>query len=222
MQRLNRDRLFGSVTPAWQPDGCDRPAFYEQDGRLFDAHDREIIPGQRLPAEPEPEPAKSNGNGHAATHAETPPLSPTELIGRAGDMPWAAFHREAKRVLGADCPTSKKAIIEALGAAMDAYEARQAKRASLHKGMSWDGLTGGKQAAVEAEVEAPKAAPAPTKGTGPVDLPAWGRGQKEYLFGEVQKAIRVAYHRQITERRDAVEFLVDQGVLTAAQARQDV
>jgi len=46
--KLDRTRSFGKVTPYWQPPEFDRPAAFEQDGRFFDVHDREIVPGRPL------------------------------------------------------------------------------------------------------------------------------------------------------------------------------
>ena len=44
--KLDRTRFFGKVSPYWQPPEFDRPAAFEQDGRFFDVHDCEIVPGQ--------------------------------------------------------------------------------------------------------------------------------------------------------------------------------
>jgi hypothetical protein len=55
-----------------------------------------------------------------------------------------------------------------------------------------------------------------------VDLLAWARGQKEYLWGEVRKAIKAEFGRNVSERDDAVEFLIAQGKITANEARRDV
>lgn len=47
--RLDRTRSFGAIKgEAYTPAGCDRPAHFDQDGRYFDAQDREILPGQPL------------------------------------------------------------------------------------------------------------------------------------------------------------------------------
>ena len=213
MLKLDRSRDFGKITPAWQPDDCDRPAFYEQDNRLYDAHDRLIEPGKPLPVQVVPE-VTSEGD-----RAKGPAMSPAELIRQADTLPWPQFHKGAKAILGKLCPPGKPAIVLALQEALTAYEARVAKRSSgAAKGMTWDGMVGGPG-------EPPTAEPAPgpvAKANGGVDLAAWGRGQKDYLFGEVQKAIRTTLHRQVTERRDAVDFLIEAGVIQAAEARRDV
>lgn len=61
----------------------------------------------------------------------------------------------------------------------------------------------------------------PSKGK-TIDLAAWGRGQADYLWAEVAKEIRKQYHVQVTERHDAVNLLIDQKVIRAAEARKDV
>jgi hypothetical protein len=73
-------------------------------------------------------------------------------------------------------------------------------------------------------VDAPAAesAPAPAvAGTG-LDLAAWGRGQKDYLPPELFKAIRAKYNVQLSQRRDALDLLIKEKVITAAEARKDI
>lgn len=67
------------------------------------------------------------------------------------------------------------------------------------------------------------AAPPPANGVvNGIDLAAWGRGQQEYLFAEVRKAVKKGYGAALDERRAVVDFLIEQRVITAAQARKDV
>lgn len=212
MLKLDRSRDFGTITPAWQPDDCDRPAYYEQDGKLFDAHDRVIEAGKPIKDDPPvnagPEPAGT--------------MSPYELLRQVDVMPWAAFRKRAKEILGDTCPASKADITIALQGAVQHYEERQAKRRpgpreaepeQKSPGMTWSNLTG------QPETENLTAKPSKP---GEIDLAAWARGQKEYLFSEVRKAIRGKYAAVVTERDDAVNLLVDNGVLTQAEARKDV
>lgn len=199
MLKLDRDRPFGKFTPPWMGEAgaeFDRPAHYEQDGRNFDQHYREIVPGQPLASE-----VKAQDESVAAA-AEEEMLSPAALLAGANTIPWAKFNKEAKRILGATCPAGKAAIVGALQTAIAGYQARQEKRAP-----------------------AAAAAVAPSNGAavkGGVDLAAWGRGQKEYIVGDLIKAFRSQHHARLSERRDMVNFLVDQKVITGAEARQDV
>lgn len=82
------------------------------------------------------------------------------------------------------------------------------------------------RAAANAKAPSPEPIPAeppPSNGiVDGIDLAAWGRGQKEYLFAEVRKAVKKGYGAQIPERRDVVDFLIEQRVISAAQARKDV
>lgn len=198
--KLDRSKAFGKISPAYQEGDMDRPAYFEQDGKFYDAHDRLIEPGKPL-APPPPLSATPTG----ATEDDTA-MSATRLLAEADTMPWPKFRAAAKKVLGETCPSDKEGIKAALTAGIAAVQEREAKRAPAANGLTWDSLTGGKEAAA----------------AGGVDLGAWAAGQREYLFGEIQKTIRKTYNKQVTERRDAVSFLVEQGVLTAAQARTDV
>jgi hypothetical protein len=73
----------------------------------------------------------------------------------------------------------------------------------------------------------------PIKSKVAVDLAAWGRGERDYIFDEVRLAIDERIIREIERivdsrfvslqtRRDAVEWLIKEGVIEAAQARADV
>lgn len=82
------------------------------------------------------------------------------------------------------------------------------------------------RAAANAKAPAPESIPAPPPPAdgvvNGVDLGAWGRGQKEYLFAEVRKAVKKGYGAHLSERRDVVDFLIEQRIIPAAQARKDV
>jgi hypothetical protein len=65
-----------------------------------------------------------------------------------------------------------------------------------------------------------------------LDLAAWGRGEQNYAFDEVKKAIddwtfdkvRSLADRvvAIEDPRDALEYLIDEGVIDEDEARTDV
>jgi hypothetical protein len=66
-----------------------------------------------------------------------------------------------------------------------------------------------------------------------VDLAAWGRGEREYPFNEVRLAIDEYVLNEIYKivdtrfvslksRVDALQFLIDEGFITSADARGDV
>lgn len=205
--KMNRNSPFGKISPAMMEGEMDRPAHYEQDGKLFDAHDRWIEPGKPLVVAKTAAPRVD-----VAAAVEAIPAS--RLLEQADTMAWSKFRLQAKKILGETCPGDKEGIKAALAAGIAFVQAREEKRAppaqADQAGLSWDSITGGNEASA--------AAVAP----GGVDLKAWATGQREYLFGEVQKAIRKTYNKQITERVDAVTFLIEQGIVTADQARRDV
>lgn len=220
MLRLDRTQPFGKVCSTGELAeelGLDRTPFYEQNGHLFDQHDRVIIKGQPLEPDPPPPPPERTADGRIAPGDAEAIVSPTELLRRVNELPWPTFRKRAKAILGDTCPPSKDAIIEALKSALREVEQRLALRrsekpaATEFQGMAWDN-------------QKPEPLP-PTSGkpnAGEIDLAAYARGQKDYLFGDVMKAMRSKYHVVFTERRDVVNFLVDNSVIPAHQARKDV
>jgi pyruvate/2-oxoglutarate dehydrogenase complex dihydrolipoamide acyltransferase (E2) component len=74
----------------------------------------------------------------------------------------------------------------------------------------------GKKAAAAAPANQTAAA-----GTG-IDLAAWGRGQADFLSQEIFKAVRSKYNVVLSERRDVVDLLITEKVITAEEARKDV
>lgn len=197
LMKLDRSKPFGRVAPPMEVPGFDRPAYYEQDGTLFDAHDLALA--DEAPAVVE------KPKGEAA-----PALSVEDLINGADTLAYPVFHRGAKAILGDKCPSGKRAIVAALTDAKAVYDERKAKHAAPAPAV----------AAVTAPESPPRTTTAPSKAG--IDLAAWGRGQRDYIFTEVQKAVRTTYHAQLSERRAVVEFLIEQGVITAAEARRDV
>lgn len=197
-QQLDRSRSYGKISgETFIPDGCDRPAKYEQDGKLFDAHFRLIEPGVTVSIVP-----TEDDGGEQDVPAS---LTVADLLRQADSMHWRTFKKAAMAVLGPECPSAKAQVIEALQAAQQEFDARAGRRKTVQIG------------AAKVTTERPS-------GLSPsgIDLAAWGRGQQEYLWGDVRKAIKAEFGRNVTERDDAVEFLVEQGKITAAEARQDV
>lgn len=202
MLKLNKSRSFGKISgEIFIPDGCDRPAHYEQDGKFFDAHEREIVAGETI------KDYDADRDDGAAIPAD---LTVAGLLRESELLPWRKFQRYAQHVLGDECPATKMAIIEKLHEVQREFDARAVAR---------KGGRPRKNAAPQAPDDQGKKASAPSTG---VDLAAWGRGQREYLWGEVRKAIKTTYGRNTQERDDAVEFLVTEGIITAAEARKDV
>ena len=59
----------------------------------------------------------------------------------------------------------------------------------------------------------------PTGDDSGVDLTAWAEGREDHLFGDVSAAINKRFNRIVTNREDAVEFLIENGVVTADRAK---
>ncbi len=214
--RLNTSRPYGKITPPWDDHQFSSPAYYEQDGRYYDAHYQELIPGgnpKPAPSAPvraaPPAPVVERQPAGATSKPEPERIDVSLLVAQADTMPWAKFRSQARKVLGPTCPPDKEGMKAALQRALEAVHEREERR------------TPGK-AQVEAVVAEVANAPAAAPASVGVDLAAWGMGQKEYLFGEVQKAIRTQFAKQVTERRDAVDFLIEQRIIAAANARNDV
>jgi hypothetical protein len=221
MRTINERLPYGYITPPHQGAGFDRPAYYSQviDGRevFFDAHAREIIPGQSGTASvPTPAPAREVERQY----------SPAELIANVGQIPWSAWEKEAKRVLGPTAPAGRDALVSALQAAINAYAEKQQKRGG-RKPQAAAGPADPPEMAA-----APLSAPEPTVDAprppgGGVDLAAWARGDKghTYRMPEIRKAIRDKFSRQVSgpnERYDALLVCVDEKLITKAQMRKDI
>lgn len=277
MRKLDRSRDFGTFKgDPFIPPGCDRIALYTQDGRHFDAHDREIVAGESVddaratsteapkaalkraaapsPLVAPPASAPAQGSTKAEPSAEILDVA-QQLLASADKLPLALLKNIAGPILGAGCPAKKAEIVAALKARIAAIEdaidagakgeepepaleepagtepdetgPAPAQKPAEHKGVSFGSLE-----EAPPKVKPKKEPPAPAKaqppavpaknGSAGVDLAAWARGRKDYVFGEVRKAIDARYFRSLNERREAVEFLIDQGVITAAEARKDV
>ncbi len=199
--RLNRKRSFGQITPPWQPAGFDRPAYYQQDDHFFDAHDRQIVRGQTLGEKDEEhtpvEDIATPVDDPVVTPVDGPEMTASEVLASSDVMPIGKLRRLAKPFLTGKVPSNKAAILSALRNAV------KAEGEPKNAGMTWDQENGNDTNSV-------------------IDLAAWGRGQKDYLFGDVQTAIRARYSKQVSEKVDAVSFLVDEGVIRGNEVRKDV
>jgi hypothetical protein len=204
MQKLDRSRDFGVITPAYiDTDTMDRPAVTSQDGKLFDVYDNEIVSGVPGPAVVDPPTNKDNPSPRR--------LPVSELIANAHTMPWAEFKRQAKAILGNTCPASKEQIITTLSKAQAEYDERKSRRIGPPLGDLSNTLEAG---------EEQSSAPPPVQQIGTIDLSAWGRGQKQYLFADVRKAIRTRFSRSVTTVRDAIDALIDEEIVQANVARK--
>ncbi len=119
---LNRMKPFGKIAgDTFIPEGGDRPAHYEQDGKFFDAHGRLIEPGVSGAAPAVEEDDEPIG--------DLPNMTVAELIKQADHMPWRQFKAAAQGMLGEGAPGTKATLIEALQAVQKEFDARAAKKA---------------------------------------------------------------------------------------------
>lgn len=56
----------------------------------------------------------------------------------------------------------------------------------------------------------------------PVDIRAWVMGQRDYLWTEVSQAIALKYKVRVGGKKHAVEFLVNEGVVTPELVGKDL
>jgi hypothetical protein len=222
MRKLDRTREFGTFKgqPFVPPNG-DRVAVYEQDGRLFDVHDREIVPGVSLAA------ARARRQQADEATAE----AAAELLAHADKMQPALFKGMAKILLRKSTPAKKADIMAALeeivtrhkaGASIDGDDAGEippaakAPEVNGHTAAPLSSIIGAKPAA-----KPQSAKPAP-RGANVVDLAAWARGQKEYGFHDIRTAIEARLGVSVTDAPAALEALIDKGVIAFKDARTDL
>jgi hypothetical protein len=169
----------------------DNGVAYVQNGRPYNASFQELDDDGKVIAAA-PVPAKPNSAAEVK-------LSPAEVLMQADSIPFLAFKAKAKLILGDACPGSKADIIcalERVSGVRPAPEPLPAPKVNQSEPVK---LTGGLE----------------------VDLLAWGRktDPKHYLFGDVTKAFRLKYNKQIDNERDGINFLIDEGAIPAAEAR---
>jgi hypothetical protein len=207
VRTLDHSRPYGVIRG--QPDipGCDRVPVYDQDGAMFDANGREIVPAKPLQATQEV--------GQAPVRQQ----AATALLAHAGKLPAPVLKAMAGMVLGPGCPTRKPQVLAALKAAAKPPEPEPEEEVD-------ERIDVGEAADEEDEHHEPiNGAPAPLPAPpeqGPVSLAAWARGQKEYGFGEVRKAIEKHLNCVVTDSAAALEVLIDKGVVPFKEARTDL
>lgn len=197
---FNPQKPFGKFSPPW------RGVFYEQNGRYYTKDHQEVDQdGRPIEVEngksedyglPEPEQIKNGDAGEGI-------MIPLDDLLEKVNMPFMAFKKAARAHLGDATPALKADIIAAL----------KVKAAAAQK----------------VPPPPPNGAPAPSKASttketvasNGVDIVAWvdKRIAKQYLMGDVYKAIKLLYNKVVSNERDAVNFLIDEGVIAPEFAR---
>ena len=168
-------------------------ASFSQDGHYFNSEGQELDPATGETVDP----TEEDQAAEVAEVAQAPASRLTavnELISLSASMSFIAFRVKAAVLLGIEPPATKTDTLAAL----------KVLAASL------------------APKPKPAAPAAPAAPSGEVDLAAWGRGDADYLFGDVAKAIAEKHHRIVQNTRDAVDALIEDEVITSAEARKVV
>jgi hypothetical protein len=234
-------RDVGKISPPFTPDQFDRPAHYQLGDKFFDAHGYEIVPGEAFERPAEDEAGDDDEGGG---------IAPAALIAQANTMPWSQFKALAQEILGDGCPKNKGGIVARLQALVDGRvlkdaapvqrETRPLASAAAGSAKPWPATPKEKPAvapvpsrkpAAPQSASAPVAAapakpagakPAAANGTAGIDLAAWGRGEANYLNGQLTKAAKAQFSVAFTERRDILDHLIAEGVVSADEARTDL
>lgn len=192
---FNPHKPHGKFSPPW------KGIFFEQNGRYY-TKDHSEVDQDGKPVEngktesvldPKPHSVKNGADGE--------PLIPISDLLERLNMPFMAFKKAARAHLGDKTPALKADIVTAL-----------------------------KEKAATAKEPPPpsKGAPAPSQASAKgkvasngVDIVAWvdKRIGKQYLMGDVYKAIKELHNKVVGNERDAVNFLIDEGVVPAEFAR---
>jgi hypothetical protein len=240
-------RDVGKVCPPYYAPNCDRPAHFEFQGKLFDAHGREIIPGVAMVEDEAPAVADAGGKDSAAPSGA---LSAAELVRIADRLSWPDLKAKAEAILGSNTPKSKQQVLAKIKALAEGRSLKALPPVSregvaiteppgagaipkpVKRGgpKAWPAQPAADQAAAQGAADAapaavaaaaPPAAAASAK-PGEIDLAAWGRGETNYLSGQLTKAARAQFNVQLTERRDILDALIERGMVTLEGARTDL
>jgi hypothetical protein len=192
MPPFDKSKDFAYITPP------DNGKAYKQNGHFYNLQFDEVDDNGKVlaPASKPQKAPKAPAAGQAPI--EVASISVAELLKQANSMPFLKWKSEAKKILGDSCPGSKPDIITALE----------------HK-------IGVKEPQIERAPAVDHRASAKLPNGVEIDLVAWASKDRptKYLFGDVQKAFRIKYSKQIDNERDGINFLIDEGAVQAGDAR---
>lgn len=198
---LNRNKPFGVIS------GTGIRASFEQSGhdgkaRYYDSQGVEVdlATGERL----EEPVVEADASGAIVMDGVAWADRARELMrqAEAGEIKqFTGWALKCAALLGGDNPPSNKAdIVAALQKRLDAMA----------------GPTGAPASDPTKVTAAVK--PVAKIADGPIDLGAWARGQQRYLFDDVAKVIRETYSRDVSTTPDALDLLIEEGVVNADEA----
>lgn len=190
---LDRKKSFGTIYP---PMG---KAFFEQGGKLFDQQGNLLSDDPQEPAEPVQVTAPVVINQPQATQPSSEQDDEAlvlqniqKILDNHETLHFQKIKQLAKPILGQSLPSTKQGILDALKAIMNGEDVKITD--SDNDNFVVDGI----------------------------DLRAWGMGQADYIWTDVQKAIRSKFSIRSSNKYDAVTSLIEQKVISETEARADV
>jgi len=198
---LNRNRPFGIISPGYHgasfeqvgSDGVTR--YYTSQGHEIDIKNHRLVESPRSANRP-------------AKREKTMAEKARDLLEEKDKPPFTKFALKAAALMGGDNPPSTKAeIVAAL--------TELAREPKLVAPAAEPVKTPDPVPPVASETPDPDPV---TDANETIDLRAWGRGEVQYVFADVAKAIRTAYSRDVTTRADALDALIDAGILRDGEA----
>lgn len=221
MKKFDRTKDYGIITPPW------KGAWFHQNGLFYDSGGEPIrelndeVESEQIEQEEVKKRSKKEVEPKEPRPLDPPEMTANELLNRADTMRFLAFRSHAHRILGSTDLRKKDELIDALLAEVHKSPEGQSSREML----SWDGVSkdsdGKTPAATEDAPQAPPENQTPAVDGEGVDLGAWVRGFREYLMGDVTKAIRETYNRQATTKYDAAQTLIEERVVNPEDVRAD-
>ncbi len=193
MSQLNFGRPYGTITPPLNG------AVFQQNDEYYDALGHRLAKDESgLPIAVALDPEEIDPDTLPTAH---------ELLINKDKMPFFKWKGHAKRILGPESPGNKDGLVEMLKSVRN-------NQVGMHRAPD---PAVENQTATEAEISKQDLDPAQN---GDVDIVGWAKGEKQYLMAQITKVIRARFHIQCTTMRDAIDFLIQQGVVTGEEAMQ--
>jgi hypothetical protein len=203
---LNKNRPFGTISPGYNgasyeqvgTDGVTR--YYNGEGYEVDVRTGKVVEGPETAGAAKSAVATEDNGKSVAERAR-------EILEQKDKPPFAKFALKAAALIGGDNPPSTKTEIVAALTTL----AEKPKPAPVEVQAVPD-------AAKSEATPKPVDEPIPLVGDETVNLRAWGRGEQQYVFTDIAKAILQSYARNVTTRAGALEALMDVGLLSPDEA----
>lgn len=187
---LNRNRPYGTISGTGVPASFTQTDRDGKTARYYNSagYEVDVKTGQQVEFAPAPVLAETSYVRSGPSRAEI-----DALLAQKDSLSHLQFAIKSAALLGDDkLPTTKAAIMAAL----------EAKAGEL-----------------ESEPTSVARTPNPATDLNEVDLRAWGTGERtDYLFSDVAKAILTTCARDVGSKADAVDALIDAGIISSSEA----